>query len=482
MTPSTYKWLRMVAIMALLAIVATACASDDGTTTEEDPAVEGTEAPVEATAEEMASPSEMMTEASEMMTEASEMMTEPSEMMSDDMATETETEAAGGDEPSGDGEALKMAYILPETGQLAFLGPPIIGGFQLAVEDINAAGGVNGVEVEQDGGDEGDGDGTIANQTADRLLAADVDVIMGAAASGISLSIIDKITGAGVVQCSPSNTSPTFTNYDDSGLYFRAAPTDALQGPVLAEQIVAAGGTNVAVLARADDYGQGLLDATEGALENAGASVAVATTYDPMAQSFDAEVQQVVDSGADSVALISFDEGARILQTMIERGVGPADVIVFGADGLASNDTPGLVDPNDPAVLEGMRTTSPAPASDEDFNSALQEFAPDLSDTLFAAEGYDCAIAAALAAQAGGENTSEAVAENMVAVTGEGTKCTAYAECLEMLEAGEDIDYDGPSGPMDFTEAGEPSQGTYALQEFTAEGELELVEEITSSL
>ncbi|WP_370328439.1 ABC transporter substrate-binding protein [Euzebya sp.] len=454
------KWVRLVALMALLAIVAAACAADDGDGDEETEAAgaEETEAPAEET-------------------EAEE--TAPTEEEATEEATAEDTEEAAA---SGDGEALQLAYVLPETGQLAFLGPPIIAGFELAVEDINAAGGTNGVPVKSDGGDEGDGDGTIANQTVDRLLADGVDVIMGAASSGISLTIIDKVTGAGVVQCSPSNTSPTFTNYEDNGLYFRAAPTDALQGPVLAEQIVAAGGTNVAVLARADDYGQGLLDSTEAALTEAGASVAVATTYDPMAQSFDAEVQQVVDSGADAVALISFDEGARILQTMIERGVGPADVIVFGADGTASNDFPEEVDPNNPGILQGMRTTSPAPATNEDFISTLTEFAPDIADTLFAAEGYDCTVAAALAAVAGGANDAQTVADNMVAVTTEGTKCTAYAECLELLEGGEDIDYDGVSGPLDFTDAGEPSQGSYAVGEFNAEGDLDTIETITSTL
>jgi branched-chain amino acid transport system substrate-binding protein len=70
----------------------------------------------------------------------------------------------------------------------------------------------------------------------------------------------------------------------------------------------------------------------------------------------------------------------------------------------------------------------------------------------------------------------------MVAVTRDGTKCTSFAECKDLLDAGEDIDYDGPSGPMDFTEAGEPSQGVYALSEFTEDGELEQLETITSSL
>jgi ABC-type branched-subunit amino acid transport system substrate-binding protein len=452
MTTKT-KWLRLVAMMGLLAIFASACASESGTTADDETEADDTAETEAATDEPTEEPE----------------ATEPE-------ATDEPTEA----EAAGDGEALQMAYILPETGDLSFLGPPIIAGFELAIADINEAGGVNGVEVASSGGDEGDGDGTVANATADQLLADGAHVTIGAASSSRSLAIIDKITGAGVVQCSPSNTSPTFTNYDDGGLYFRAAPTDALQGPVLAEQIVAAGGTNVALLARADDYGQGLLDATTAALEEAGASIAVSTTYDPAAASYDAEVQSVVDSGADAVALIAFDEGARILQTMIEQGVGPADLIVFGADGLASDGTPELVSPDNPGVLEGMRATSPAPASDEDFVGRLQEANPDLEDTLFAGEGYDCTIAAALAAAAGGSNDSQSVADNMIAVTGGGTKCTSYAECLELLEAGEDIDYDGVSGPMDFTEAGEPSIGTYAVSEFTADGGLEVVETITS--
>ncbi len=443
----------LIAMMAVLTLLAAACGGDPaetaaGTASDQPTTEEVTEAA--PTAEE----------------------TEPSEA-----APATEETEDGAE----DGGPLTLAYLLPETGQLAFLGPPIIGGFQLAIDQINEAGGTNGVEVVAEGGDEGDGDGTIANQTADRLLADGVDAIVGAASSGISLTIIDKVTGAGVAMCSPSNTSPTFTNYDDGGLYFRAAPTDALQGPVLAEQIVAAGGTNVAILARADDYGQGLLEATEAALGEQGATVAVATTYDPMAQSFDAEVQQVVDSGADAVAVIAFDEGARILSTMIERGVGPADVVVFGADGLNSGELPELVAPDDSSVLAGMGVTAPASSSSSDFQSTLQEFAPELEDFGFAGEAYDCAIAFALAAVAGGANTAEAIADNMVDVTGGGTQCTSFAECVELLEADEDIDYEGASGPMDFSDAGEPSVGTYDVKQFDDAGDLTTVETITSS-
>lgn len=457
---------RLKALLAALLLVLAACAADEETAAEED-APEPTADPTAVEDTTAASPEPEPTEP------------EPTDDMTEDepATAETQTEA-----PTADAEALQLAYLLPETGQLAFLGPPIISGFELAVQQVNDAGGTNGAEVASGGGDEGDGDGTVANQTADRLLADGVDGIVGAASSGISLTIIDKVTGAGTAMCSPSNTSPTFTNYDDGGLYFRAAPTDALQGPVLANQIVAAGGTNVAILARADDYGQGLLDAMVPALENAGATVATQTTFDPMAQSFDAEVQQVVDSGADAVAVIAFDEGARILRTMIERDIGPSDVVVFGADGLNSSDLSELVAPDDPSVLAGMGVTAPASSSSEEFQTTLEEFNPDLEDFGFAGEAYDCAIALSLAAQAGGANTADAIADNMVGVTGEGTACTSFAECKALLEEGEDIDYNGASGPMDFTDAGEPSVGTYDVKQFDETGDLNTVDTIESSL
>ena len=184
-------------------------------------------------------------------------------------AAPTDTGGGGGGGGGGD-QTLKIGYVLPETGSLAVLGPPQIQAVKFAISKINDAGGVLGNKVPDPvGGDEAD-DQAVAAQSADRVLAAGVNVIIGAAASGMSLAIIDKITGAGVAQCSGSNTAPTFTDYNDNGLYFRTAPSDALQGPVLADVIVGDGHSNVAIVARADDYGKGLADATAKALEAAG--------------------------------------------------------------------------------------------------------------------------------------------------------------------------------------------------------------------
>jgi branched-chain amino acid transport system substrate-binding protein len=179
------------------------------------------------------------------------------------------------------------------------------------------------------------------------------------------------VTSAGILQCSASNTAPTFTANDYNGLYSRTAPTDALQGPVLADAIIADGNQSVAILARADDYGQGLLDATQAALEEAGASVVFSETYDPEAQTFSAEVDEVAGASPDAVVLISFEEGGQILAAMIEAGLGPQDVAIYGADGTAGDDFVNAVDPNDPVrsracvgpVPRLRRTPTSSPAS-----------------------------------------------------------------------------------------------------------------------
>ncbi|HEU4807196.1 MAG TPA: ABC transporter substrate-binding protein, partial [Homoserinimonas sp.] len=116
---------------------------------------------------------------------------------------------------------LKLGYVLPETGSLSGLGTGIIAGVKLAVSDIAAYGGAGKPIVELVGGDEA-GDPTIAGQTVDRLLSQDVDAVIGPVSSAISLSVIDKITGSGVMQCAGANTSATFSTYDSNGLYFRS--------------------------------------------------------------------------------------------------------------------------------------------------------------------------------------------------------------------------------------------------------------------
>jgi ABC-type branched-subunit amino acid transport system substrate-binding protein len=450
------KWMRHFAVLTLIAMLAAACGDGAGEETPE---------PTETDTAEVTEPTE---------TE------EPTEVETDE-ATEpapedTEVEYAGGD------GTLTIGTVLPETGDLAFLGPPMIAGAEMAVQDLNEAGGVLDGDVNLLLGDEG-GDGAIANQTVDRHIAAAADAILGAAASGISLTFIDKVTGAGLLQFSPSNTATTFTDYEDNGFYFRTAPSDALQGPVLADTIIADGHSAVAILARSDDYGRGLADATAEALEEAGAEVLVNTVYDQNAQNFDADVQQVAAENPDAVVVVGFDETSRILQSMIEQGIGPDAIGVYGVDGNRADDLAENVDPENPGVIAGMRGTSPAAASNEEFTQRLQEFRPELQDTLFAPESYDAVMIIALATAVAGTDDPSAVQAEINGVTQEGgTECEDFASCKELIDGGEDITYNGVLGVLNFQEAGEPGAGSYDIWEVQDDGSISTVETVEISL
>jgi ABC-type branched-subunit amino acid transport system substrate-binding protein len=236
----------------------------------------------------------------------------------------------------GDG-VLTLGTILPQTGSLAFLGPPMFAAFDLAVQDINAAGGVLGQPIAAIKGDSGDTTTDTASKTVDRLLAENADAIIGAASSGVSLTVIDKVAAAGVVLFSPANTSPALSDYDDKGLYFRSAPPDIYQGDVLGQKVLQDGAQTVAILALNDAYGTGLADAAEKTITAGGGEVVVKTIYDPTAASFDTEVDAVVAADPDAIILIGFDESSKILKSMVEKGIGPKVKKVYGCDGNIGN-------------------------------------------------------------------------------------------------------------------------------------------------
>jgi branched-chain amino acid transport system substrate-binding protein len=392
-------------------------------------------------------------------------------------AADDETTTTAGEVPEGDG-VLTVGSLLPSTGALSFLGPPMIGAVEMAVEEINAAGGVLGqdvVLVQQDDGTDPD----VASPAADNLLADNVDVIVGAAASGVSLAVIDKITGTPVVQCSPSNTGLQFTTYDDGGFYFRTAPPDNLQAQVLTDLITGDEHSTVAIIARSDEYGEGFANALADELEAAGATVAGdPILYDPEAGNYQAEAQQLADAAPDAVAMIAFDEGGQVLQAAIAAGIGPDAVQWYGTDGIQSGTFYEKVDPANAAVVEGIRGTAPsaAPADGEaTFRERFEAFRPGV-DTIFSGHAYDCVVVAALAAIEAESDAPEAIQQHMISVTKDGEKCTLFAECVELLEAGEDIDYDGAAGPLDFIDAGEPGAGAYDTWQFAADGSVEVIE------
>lgn len=382
--------------------------------------------------------------------------------------------AACGD--SDDDQQLHLGYILPQTGALAFLADPLIGGVELAVQDINAAGGVLGNEILLSEGDEAN-DAALASEAAQRLINDGVHAIVGAAATGMTNAIIDAVTGAGILQCSGSNTGPAFRTTEANGLYFRTAPSDALQGAFAADVILDDGHTDVAIAVQATAYGTGLGDALQEALEAADANVSVYVTYDPEAANFNAEVAQITDSSATAVYIVGYDESAQLIAGLIEAGYGPQDFAIYGADGSRGRDLALAVDPNNPGILEGMMGT--APTADESADTGfIDRFLEERGDveTIYAAEKYDCAIIIALAAELAGSVNGADMAEVLFEVTSNGTPCSTFAECKDLIADGEDFAYQTASGiVLAETPTGnhEPDSAFFEKWRFDANGEIE---------
>ncbi|MDF1478366.1 ABC transporter substrate-binding protein [Leifsonia sp. H3M29-4] len=365
---------------------------------------------------------------------------------------------------------LTIGTALPQTGNLAFLGPPEEAGVAYAVSQINAATADTGLTIDVKYGDSGDTDNKAYETEIPRLLGEDVSAIIGAASSGTSLQFIDQVVGAGVIQFSPANTSDAFTTYDDNGLYFRTAPSDTLQGEVLGNLIAEDGNQTLGLIVLNDSYGTGLAKYVTEAFEAAGGEVVAAPTYNTGDTSFDSQISEVLAAAPDAIALITFDEVSTILPGLF--GQFPADKLYF-VDGNLKN----FGDEFAAGSLTGAKGTLPGLTIDSisDFTGELDAFLesegdPALEDYSYAAESYDATILLALASLAAGGSTVGAdIAAKLQEVsggTGDGEKCTTFADCAAIILGGGVADYDGVSGPITFDEVGDPTEASIGIYQY----------------
>ncbi|MDM4721929.1 ABC transporter substrate-binding protein [Micromonospora sp. WMMA1363] len=227
-----------------------------------------------------------------------------------------------------DGSPLVLGGLLPKSGDLSLAYPPMAAAVALAIKEINDAGGVLGDPVTWIDGDDGTNP-VVAQATVASHVAADVHVIIGAGASGVTRAVLPDVVKAGKILFSPSNTATSLTEFDDRGLYFRTAPPDTLQGQALADVIMRDGPQKVAIVARDDSYGTGLQDIVRATLEQAGigADRMKLFTYAPPEDAkvkpvdFTAGAQEIKTFGADAVLIIGFGESAAVIRALADAGV-----------------------------------------------------------------------------------------------------------------------------------------------------------------
>jgi branched-chain amino acid transport system substrate-binding protein len=359
---------------------------------------------------------------------------------------------------------LNIGTILPQTGSLATLGPAAIEASNLAVSDINAA--KQGIKLNITQKDSGDTSTNIATQSVTSLLSGGVSAILGAESSSVSLTVIDQIAKAGVVQISPANTSPTLTDYADNGFYWRTAPSDVLQGKVLGQKVLKDGATNVAVIYQNDSYGTGLDTNVTKAITDGGGTVVQNIAFDTAATDFTSQISTALASNPDALVVISFDQIKTIAQ---ELATDNFDFKKFyGSDGNF-----GVIDPSyTNADIAGAQFTNPGVNVSGSFKTKLDKFTADAGDKAltaysYAPESYDAIVLLALAALQGGKTDGTTLKDNLQSVSEDGTKCTTFTDCAKLIAAGKNVNYDGLSGPITFAANGDPQQAYISIYKYT---------------
>lgn len=397
-------------------------------------------------------------------------------------ASSDDDAASGGESESApaEGSGLIIGTLLPQTGSLAYLGPPEVAGVELAVKEINEAGGVLGSDVTVVHADSSDADhAEVATQSVTDLMSQDVQVIIGAASSSVTLNVIDDITGAEIVQISPANTATSLSGYSD--FYFRTAPPDTVQGSALGNLITGDGHSNIGILVFNDDYGTSLRDVVKETVEASGATVVYGNAgeeFDPAASSFATDVTALMATSPDAVVVLAFEQTKQIIPELVAAGVDPATI--YMVDGNTADYSKDF----EPGTLEGAQGTIPGAFPSDEFQARLKEVDANLTDYAYGPESYDATILAALAAVKGGATDGATIQANMAAVSGAdgGEECSTFADCVTLLDDGSDIRYVGQSGIGPFNSDNDPSSAFIGVYKYGADNKNVWVKAVEGSV
>lgn len=358
-------------------------------------------------------------------------------------------------------EPVRIGVLLGFTGPVESLMPDIAASAELAMREAAESGlflGGRGIVPVR--ADTTCTDAAVASTAAERLVTAErVAAIVGADCSGVTAAVVSNVTGPnGVVAISPSATSPALTGISSDGLFFRTAPSDARQGQVLAEAVIAQGIMRLAVTFTYNDYGAGLAESFRAAYEALGGTVLAQAAHEDGKADYTAEVAALAASGAQHLAVFGYVDqgGSAIIRTALDTGAFGQFIVADGMMNDALTERFG-------AEIDGSFGT--VPGAEDDRAAAFEALAAANGITgtgPYRGEGYDAAALLILAMQAAGSAERGAIAGHVLAVAnapGEPIRAGELARGLRILAEGGDIDYVGATG-VELSPAGDAA-GTY---------------------
>jgi branched-chain amino acid transport system substrate-binding protein len=385
-----------------------------------------------------------------------------------------------GDSTSGGGEDvsdasfdMNVGVLVPQTGDLAIFAPPGEKAADLAVQQFSKA--LEGTDITVDSSvADTETKAAAAQSAAQKLISDGSTCLAGPWASDETVPVGTTVAARQQVPLiSPSSTSPEITDLPDDGYVFRTAPSDALQGQVLADAVGQELGTDatISVAARNDAYGEGIANEFKSAFEDAGGTTTGPVLYDPEGTTFDSEASQIVEGNPDGYVIIDFEDPySKVGAALVRTGDFDASMM-FTADGLAFE--PKIPSSIPAEALDGAHGTRPATPDNTETAKEFQKLYDSASGTkdrgTFDAQNFDAVSLCVLAAVAAGSSDGPAIQSKIQEVaSAPGTKYdfTQLPEAIKALQSGEDIDFEGVSGPLDLDDNGDPTQGTYDTYQY----------------
>lgn len=342
-----------------------------------------------------------------------------------------------------DTNTIPIAVVGPVTGQYASFGAQMKNGGEMAVEDINEAGGLLGKQLSLRVGDDAC-DPKQAVAVANQLTGDGVALIAGHYCSGSSIPASRVYADADTVQISPASTNPAFTDDRPGPNIYRVCGRDDQQGAIagryLAEHFP---GKNVAIVHDKTAYGKGLADETKKSMNEAGKQEVLYEAYTAGEKDYSALVSKLKRAGVDVLFLGGYHtEAGLVVRQMRDQGM---DTVLMGGDALVTQEYWSITGPAGEGTL---MTFSPDPRKNPDAAEVVKRF----KEKGIEPEGYVLYTYAAIQAW------KEAV-EKAGATEREG-----------VVKALNENEFDTVIGKFKFDENGDPNLPPYAVYRWSNGG------------
>ena len=344
---------------------------------------------------------------------------------------------------------VKIGVLNALTGPIPDLAAVILEAEQAAAAHINANGGMwGGDTLVLASGDSGC-DAKAGVDAANKIVNVEqASIIVGPICSGATMGATQAVTiPAGVVNISPSATSPAITGLDDNDLVFRVCPSDAYQGVTIAKLARSMGYSKLAATYANDDYNAGLHDVFVKAFKELGGTITGDQMHEANKASYRAELATLSSGGPEALALFAYYNGSGI--TMMRQSLENGFFSKFiGGDGMIAQEVIDEIGANN--LGDAVFTKGTADSNSSHFKTFAGLF--DRPSDPYTAQAWDAVMIAALALESAGGATRDLIAHVRSVANAPGVEVGPgdWAKAKALLAAGKDINYQGIAGAHEF--------------------------------